>query len=719
MKWFKKILISMIILMNISNCFAKECEVVTYYSKKNWITYYDMFDKEFSDSTFIANSNEIPINLNGFGPYSFSQVGHGIFPISSDNLNGKRPLVVKGEAEHQDFYSTLVITFGARVKLYDIDLALDIRDKNNNLINYLVYILTDKGIKQVYEGESNSPQRFNLNGQEVKELYVRAKKPDKENVHTLKYFKINKYEAYTHETWTQDYIPNTETMTREYCKASGDYFPNGTEKYEKNFKTLFVPSKEEVNNSISKFHHSKWMRYNDGLGIGVKKGSKPDYDLMYLWNGGDRYLYKTYGWLPKDHKFEWRQSGDVFRAYDVNNNTPYIKTQKSFNRRHVYVEITASMVHCIDGNCDWNKGKRHGHTNIEAENAYDVTVKSFYRDPLDGYDNIVKLEIDLCNTIGVDCKRTKEIIVEKGKNLEDYATEIELNETGAYKLYTKMYNQLGDSDWIISKNFFIDNELPYVSFNPAIDTSIKQKSFDVEVIVSDDWSLVDKWRYAISKDGGKTFSTYGDWIYNPTSLIHGDKDFLKHYKDFKNVVTLNEPGDIVLKVNVVDKANNINEAISPIYKLKQSPPVLDLKENIYFVDEVVTKEDLKKNAIAKDEIDGDISNKVIIEKIEYEDGRIDNFPDKLDTSKKQIIKITYSVTNSNNDKVSKAKDYQIIDKGASLIELDDEDKIYNRYIELNTLKTLKDNSIWLKNERYKNILEDSLAKTKGFRYEVN
>ena len=99
------------------------CEVITYYSRKEWVKYYDFFDSDFENATEFTNSRMISANLNGFGPYSFERPGAGIYSVSYDNFTGKSPLQVYGTGEHEEFYSTFMVTFGSKIRILDMDIG--------------------------------------------------------------------------------------------------------------------------------------------------------------------------------------------------------------------------------------------------------------------------------------------------------------------------------------------------------------------------------------------------------------------------------------------------------------------------------------------------------------------------------------------------------------------------------------------------------------------
>lgn len=119
------------------------------------------------------------------------------------------------------------------------------------------------------------------------------------------------------------------------------------------------------------------------------------------------------------------------------------------------------------------------------------------------------------------------------------------------------------------------------------------------------------------------------------------------------------------------------------------------------------------NAKAKDDLDGDITSKIVIESIKYvDDGISINNPSCLDLSKAQKVIIEFSVTNSGDKKIKEKKQFYILGK-YEISESEDEDiKIYTRFIDEEYINSLNKDSIW-KNDNYKELLDEAFEKMKG------
>ena len=115
------------------------------------------------------------------------------------------------------------------------------------------------------------------------------------------------------------------------------------------------------------------------------------------------------------------------------------------------------------------------------------------------------------------------------------------------------------------------------------------------------------------------------------------------------------------------------------------------------------------NAKANDELDGDISNNIMIDYIKYEnDGNTIYHPTYLDISRKQSILISFSVTNSGGKTSTVTRRYYILGKGED-IDRQDDTNIYSRFIEEEYVDTLNVNSIW-KNDDYQEVLQKAFEK---------
>lgn len=694
-----------LVFMNLSVIIAEEraCYEKVYYSQKAWVNHIDFFDVEFTNATTISNSQLVSINFNGFGPYSFTESGQSLYPVSSSNLNGKQPLVQSAKDEYQTFYTTFVAKFGTDIKVYDFDLDLSIVDSDGTQKPYVVYVDSVKdGRKLVHTEYSDKKIRVDLNGEIIRGIYIRALNPSKTYTYTLREFRINKYQIYEHISWTDEYIANTETITQRYCDASGAFAPNDGMFWQKQQTTLFTPSINAINDNVKYEQVDYWNRYNDGYKIGISQNSAPDYTAMYLWTEGGKggKLTPTFGYTPSNKPFNWVRSGNRYTAYQ--NDDIYIKTDNIINNRNVYIRVIADMVRCV-GNCD-TKNKYAGHASNKTDNAYDTYVYTYTGEAIDKMSYVAKLNFYLVDQDNQRQRLLKEVTGDLTNNLEEIVSEITIEDSGIWRIEAEMINPLGDKNSIYSGLFYVDNKAPMVNFNPY---EIKESNEPIEVTieVTDDDSGLKAWRYAVSNDGGKTFGDYSDYI-----------------KEHSKTIEIIDSGKSQIKVEAIDNASNIDISVSGFYQILSSPPIITLKTNYYFVGDEVSVDDLKMNAKAYDEVDGDISDRVIIEKIEYANDVTIYNPLKLNTDQKQTPIITYSVTNSYGLSTSEKKAYQILDRHGDFNYEDKEANIYARFINETYLDDLNPKSIWVNNSEYsrqlnkvlkeKNIIQKRIIKEK-------
>ena len=146
-------------------------------------------------------------------------------------------------------------------------------------------------------------------------------------------------------------------------------------------------------------------------------------------------------------------------------------------------------------------------------------------------------------------------------------------------------------------------------------------------------------------------------------------------------------------------------------KWTPTAPYMSTTQKYYYTDQTVTSDDLKQNANATDEIEGDISSRITIKTIEYSDGTVAENPTALDTSKEQTVKITYYVTNDRGGEVAKSDIVTIVRANPDGAGGDYYGtKIFARYIDKDTTYTLPGNSRWKISSDYQSDL-DSMNKS--------
>lgn len=121
---------------------------------------------------------------------------------------------------------------------------------------------------------------------------------------------------------------------------------------------------------------------------------------------------------------------------------------------------------------------------------------------------------------------------------------------------------------------------------------------------------------------------------------------------------------------------------------KRKAPILEIDKKYLYEDDDI--EDIRRLPKATDELDGDISSKIVITNIKYDDtGESYNYPSSFDPFISDTIHVSYEVENNDGVKTNKTVILYILRDG-KFIDL----KIYDRYIKEEYLDTLESNSIW-------------------------
>lgn len=137
-----------------------------------------------------------------------------------------------------------------------------------------------------------------------------------------------------------------------------------------------------------------------------------------------------------------------------------------------------------------------------------------------------------------------------------------------------------------------------------------------------------------------------------------------------------------------------------VYRHPINPLIIVEKRYIYEED---TIDDIQKLAKAIDYTGEDLTERIVITSLEYDDdGSIDKYPEYFDPYKSDTIHVTYRVINDLGIEAIKTVKLYILRNG---MELDY--KIYDRYIKKEFFYTLQDNSVW-KNNEYINKLNEAL-----------
>lgn len=250
----------------------------------------------------------------------------------------------------------------------------------------------------------------------------------------------------------------------------------------------------------------------------------------------------------------------------------------------------------------------------------------------------------------------------------------------------------------------IDKINPDASFDPYDKPEKNSTSVTVTVKVYDSpddkddhaMSDVDKWTIETSNNDGKSWTEQGTY----------SGDTTKEQK-----VTFTETGYHKIKVTITDKAGNTNERTSGTYIVLGNPPTIIAKTYYWWQgDDVNVYDDLKAQSNAISELDGDLSDKVIISRITYADGEIVDYPkDKIKTTSEQTFVAEFEVEDSNGNKAYTSQTYHIIGKISPYISEDNtaDYYVYQRYIDERKI-ALDNNSNWQTKVGFKNVLDEAV-----------
>lgn len=160
-------------------------------------------------------------------------------------------------------------------------------------------------------------------------------------------------------------------------------------------------------------------------------------------------------------------------------------------------------------------------------------------------------------------------------------------------------------------------------------------------------------------------------------------DFLGFVDSKGNIVSKIEKGtygDITLKATYKRKPPTLYISYTYFDREDKKLPIRELIERV--------------NGSARDELDGDISDDIKIEKIVYNANYTVNNPNSLDLSNAGYIDVTFYVLNSGNIRAEITRRFYILDKGQEIENYDSGLKIYSRYISEEFKDSLDNNSIW-------------------------
>ena len=170
--------------------------------------------------------------------------------------------------------------------------------------------------------------------------------------------------------------------------------------------------------------------------------------------------------------------------------------------------------------------------------------------------------------------------------------------------------------------------------------------------------------------------------------------------------------------SVINLTSANNGTVTLYAQWKVIPPELTTKKSFYYVDSVVTADEvIQDNARASDVVEGNITDKIVITKFIYPDGRVETNPTTLDTSMLGDVTVEYSVTNERGATVTQTNIVTIVERGSNTDSQSDQPFIYSRFIDdedlwdgTNAINSLNQKSIW-RTQEYSSQLIDAIENT--------
>lgn len=532
------------------------CSTITYYSKKEWVSHYNLIDGTWdSGMNNFMTSSDVLVHANTFGVFSYPWMA------SSDTFYGHNPIEVASSRNERDpnYFS---IQFGKEIKIEEIEYELSAYNAiTMKPIEYKVYLnagmkwvdgyATITGGELILSSDAKERTKLNLEGKTVSSILIGFDEYTEDNRYLFNYFQVNSYKMYEHTEWTRDYIEDTETKDAIICNGRGNYTPDGNGNWEKKSSTIFSPSVNIVSNYVP-IVSSQNVSYDFCRGNYIGAYSQPNCII-----GMDTPSRSIRGWIesgsrPWSKWYSYGTGGSAFPyiSTSVSTGVQYDVTPVYWNQNREGTWING-VISYDSGWCNHTTGssrtpcyKHTGHSGNSRLNSYDVTVKA-YRNVVDpSFRAISKTEYYLVN----EDTRKETYLFDAKEEVQSF----DFVETGRWRIKAVVTDFAGLQGSKSSNIFYIDNLAPYVKFEPSEDTRVENEGIEVVFNVEDNHSGIKQWRYAISKDGGVTWGNYSNFM------------SLQSYK-----LSLLDSGDYQIKVHALDKAGNESVTLSPIYSISR------------------------------------------------------------------------------------------------------------------------------------------------------
>ncbi len=470
----------LILIFNVGIKAEGECEVITYYSKEAWVDYYNFIPERFDDNLNAINKNNIIFKLNALGTLSRNN------SVNQDAINGLAPLQISSNIYPTDQrYFSIEIFKEIKVEEIELELnALNIDGTHKNIKVYLngvmgwvnsVSTLIDGDL--IYSGSSKDRITIDIDLQNTTSILVVVDDIKEDDVYTLKYFQINKYQVFEHESWTKEYISGANTYSEEICLSVGEYKPNGTNKYVYSANSSISVDASLIS-SYEPYIASQFGAYDYGRGNYI-----PAYSMPNIVKTIDQYAYLILGWTKNGNTYV--SKGDYNDYVRINDDTgiKYVANAIHWSLENqnnkIHMSYSKDWCYHTTGNYTAPCYKYMGHSNNARLNSYDVSVYT--------YKNYIKKEDQVLShgdyfLYDVNNKEKKYLFRSSENNVE-----FTLNQTGEYKIISTLYDKVNNHVELKSNSFYIDQKPPNINYSPA-SSGWTNKPLNVVVDINDEHS---------------------------------------------------------------------------------------------------------------------------------------------------------------------------------------------------------------------------------------
>ncbi|MEG0165553.1 hypothetical protein [Anaerorhabdus sp.] len=602
----------------------QSCTTITYYSKKEWVQQYNLIDGEWDAgmNNFLTSTN-ILVHANTFGTFA------NPWMASSKTFNGLEQIDIEATTNPND-QNFFAISFGKQIQIDEIEYQINAQNQGaGKQLNYKLYlnagmkwvdgVATVDGGELFYESSSSSKTKLNLQGKTVSSITLWFDDYSKDNLYTFNYFQVNTYRVKEHVEWTTEFIEGTETKQVQVCNGAGNFTPDGNGKWEKKSSTIFSPSVNIVSNYVP-IVTSQNVSYDACRGNYISAYTQPN-----CIKGMDTPSQSIRGWMEKGNRpwntwFSYGAGGTEF-PYIQTSTTTGIQYESSpvywsQNRESNWISGVSSS---DSGWCSHTTGssrtpcyKHTGHSSNSRLNSYDVNVKT--------YKNVVDPSLRAIKNVKyylINEDTKKEVFLKEGK--EELQT-FEFLETGKWRIKAVVTDMTGMTGSKSSNIFYIDNQIPFVTFDPSTDTIVENEGINVQFDIKDNHSGIEKWRVSISKDGGTTWDDFSSFLANPTYKLY----FL-------------DAGVYQIKVHAIDKAGNESATFSPLYTIERGTASLGkMVTTVYEMNQSNTL------TLKIDNIDIDEEAEVTL-KVTCDGSEVFNEP--INLNQNQVMNVSYTPSN--------------------------------------------------------------------------